>query len=133
MKLRRLLPLFLGDTLALAVITVIGFASHGEVEISFLPRMLTTFLPMLAGWFLVAPWLGLFKPEFTSSLRQLWRPALAMLLAAPLTAVLRGVMLNALVLPLFVLILGASAALGMLVWRGIWCLAAARNGKMTAA
>lgn len=46
-----------------------------------------------------------------------------MLLAAPLTAVLRAAMLNTVALPLFALILGASAALGMLIWRGAFLLA----------
>jgi hypothetical protein len=45
-----------------------------------------------------------------------------MLLAAPLTAFLRAAMLNSVVLPLFVVILEGSAAVGMLVWRGVWLL-----------
>jgi len=36
-----------GDILALGIITVIGFASHGETEISFIPRMFTTFIPLV--------------------------------------------------------------------------------------
>ena len=106
-----------GDVIALAVITVIGFASHGETDISFVPRMLTTFIPLVVSWFLIAPWLGLFNALIISNPRLLWRPPLAMLLAAPMTAILRAVMLNSVALPLFTLILGGSAALGMLFWR----------------
>ena len=40
--------------------------------------------------------------------------------AAQLAVILRGLWLNAAVLPLFGLILGATSALGMAVWRGIW-------------
>ena len=47
--------LILGDLLAIAVITVIGFASHGETDTSFLPRMAATFVPMAVSWFLLAP------------------------------------------------------------------------------
>lgn len=112
--------LILGDTLTLAVVTLVGFATHGPLNFDLLPRMMTTFLPMLAGWFLVAPWLGLFSASITANPRQLWRPIYAMLLAAPLTGILRAGMLNGVALPLFVLILGASAALGMLVWRIIF-------------
>jgi hypothetical protein len=112
--------LILGDIFSLAVITLIGFANHNELLTFPVGRMLASFLPLLAGWFLIAPWLGLFKPEITSNPRQLWRPVLAMLLAAPLTGLLRAVMLNSVVIPLFVLILGGSAALGMLVWRTLW-------------
>jgi len=114
--------LLVGDVLALAVITLVGFASHGELHVSFAGRMLTTFLPLLAGWFLIAPWLGLFDLKVVSAPPQLWRPVLGMLLAAPLTAILRAAMLNSVALPLFTLILGASAALGMLLWRGLWWL-----------
>jgi len=114
--------LIVGDTIALAIITVIGFASHGETEISLVPRMLTTFIPLVVSWFLIAPWLGTFDLQITTSAKQLWRPPLAMLLAAPITAILRAAMLKGVALPLFTLILGGSAALGMLVWRGLYVL-----------
>ncbi|MEZ0395040.1 MAG: DUF3054 family protein [Anaerolineales bacterium] len=120
---RSILLLASGDTVAIAVITLIGFASHGELQISFAGRMLTTFAPLLAGWFLIAPWLGLFDQKVVSNPRQLWRPVLAMFLAAPLTAVLRAALLNSAALPLFALILGGSAALGMVFWRGAFLLA----------
>lgn len=112
--------LIAGDILALAIITVIGFATHGETDISLLPRMLTTFIPLVVSWFLIAPWLGLFDSQITLAPKQLWRPPLAMLLAAPMTTILRAAMLNTVALPLFTLILGGSAALGMLVWRGLY-------------
>ena len=112
--------LIAGDILALAIITFIGFATHGETDISFVPRMLTTFIPLLVSWFLIAPWLGLFDAQIISEPKQLWRPPLAMLLAAPMTAILRAMMLNSVALPLFTLILGGSAAIGMLVWRSLY-------------
>jgi len=111
-----------GDILAIAILTVIGFASHGELQTAYLARMSTTFLPLLAGWFLVAPWFGLFRNGIADEPRQLWRPCLAMLLAAPLAGTLRAAMLGSVVLPLFVGILGGSAALGMLAWRATWSL-----------
>ena len=112
--------LIAGDILALAIITFIGFATHGETDISFVPRMLTTFIPLLVSWFLIAPWLGLFDAQIISEPKQLWHPPLAMLLAAPMTAILRAMMLNSVALPLFTLILGGSAAIGMLVWRSLY-------------
>jgi hypothetical protein len=112
--------LILGDIFSLAVITLIGFANHKELGTFPVGRMLSSFLPLLAGWFLIAPWLGLFKPEITSNPKQLWRPVLAMLLGAPIAGVLRALMLNSVVIPLFVFILGGSAALGLLVWRSLW-------------
>jgi hypothetical protein len=111
--------LILGDILAIALVTIIGFATHGEMDISFLPRMAAAFFPITVAWFLLAPWFGLFQYEIASAPRQLWRPALTMLFAAPLAAVLRGLILNAAIVPVFALVLGSTSALGMVVWRAI--------------
>jgi hypothetical protein len=112
--------LILGDLLTIAIVTVIGFATHGETGISFLPRMATTFFPLIIAWFLLAPWLGLFDEQVVTNRRLFWRPALAMIFAAPLATILRAAILNGAVLPLFTLILGLSAALGMTIWRAIY-------------
>lgn len=112
--------LILGDLLALAIVTLIGFATHGEIGLSFLPRMAAAFFPLCIAWFLLAPWFGLFQDEVIRNARQLWRPALAMLFAGPLAVVLRGLILNAAVLPIFALVLSATSALGMLLWRILW-------------
>lgn len=112
--------LILGDILAILIVTLIGFATHGEAGVSFLPRMAATFLPLVIGWFLLAPALGLFQAETASSAKQLWRPVLAMIFAGALAAVLRGLFLNAPIIPIFALVLGATSALGMLIWRGIY-------------
>ncbi len=118
---RSLLVLVLGDVVTLAAATLIGFAAHGELQAAYLVRMPSTFLPLLAGWFLIAPWLGLFRRPVVSDPRQLWRPVLAMLLGAPAAGVLRAALLGSAVLPLFVLILGGSAALLLLLWRTLCC------------
>lgn len=116
------ITLILGDILAIAIVTLIGFATHNEAGLSFLPRMLAAFVPLTAAWFLLAPWFGLFQPESTSNLKQLWRPILAMLFAAPLAALLRGLWLNAPIIPVFAVVLASTSALGMLLWRGIYFL-----------
>jgi hypothetical protein len=112
--------LILGDILAIAVVTLIGFASHGEAGVAFLPRIAAAFFPLLIAWFLLAPWFGLFQDEIVHSASQLWRPALSALFAAPLAAVLRGSILNAPVIPIFAAVLGATTALGMLIWRALF-------------
>ncbi len=112
--------LILGDLFAIALVTVIGFATHGEADVSFLPRMLTTLGPLALAWFLVAPSLGLFHPEITANPRQLWRPFLALVFAGPLAALLRALLLNTVVIPVFAVVLSGTAGLGMVVWRAIW-------------
>lgn len=117
MKNRVLIP---GDLLAIAVITLIGFATHGETDLSFLPRMAALFFPLTVSWFFLAAWLGLFQQEMISRPGQLWRPALAALFAAPFAAMLRGFILNAPIIPIFALVLGLASALGMFLWRAIY-------------
>jgi hypothetical protein len=112
--------LILGDILAVALVTFIGFATHGEAGTSFLPRMGAAFFPLVLSWFILAPTLGLFQEQTILNTRQLWRPVLAMIFAAPFAAVLRGLILNAPVIPIFAVVLSATSAFGMLVWRGIY-------------
>ncbi|MFZ1040342.1 MAG: DUF3054 domain-containing protein [Anaerolineales bacterium] len=122
--------LILGDILALLIVTLIGFATHGETSISFFPRMLTTFIPLLIGWFLLAPWFGLFdsaSPQPSPNSLNLGRATigrvgLAMLFAGPLAVVLRGLILNAPIIPIFAVVLSATSALGMMIWRMLYLL-----------
>lgn len=112
--------LVVGDLIAIALVTVIGFATHGETGISFLPRMAASFFPVSVSWFLLAPWFGLFDEQITSNSKLLWRIPLAMLLSAPLAVILRATLLGAAALPLFTLILGLTSAFGMLLWRALY-------------
>lgn len=112
--------LILGDILGIAIMTLIGFATHGETELSFLPRMAAVFFPLVIGWFLLAPPLGLFQDGITQNPRQLWRPALTAFFTASFAAVLRGLLLNAAIIPIFALVLGVALALGMFIWRSIY-------------
>ncbi|MGE5249533.1 MAG: DUF3054 family protein [Bacteroidota bacterium] len=115
----RLWVLIVGDLIAIAIVTVIGFATHGETQLAFLPRMAALYLPLAASWFILAHWLGIFHREGISGVAQIWRPGVAMLFAAPMALVVRGLILNAPIIPLFGLILSATAAFGMMLWRAI--------------
>jgi hypothetical protein len=114
--------LVLGDLLAFLIITLIGFATHGEANVSFLPRMAAIFFPLVIAWFLLSPFLGLFKQEVAHNSRNLWRPALAMIFAAPFAAVLRGLLLNAPIIPIFAVVLSATSAFGIFVWRALYLI-----------
>ena len=111
--------LLAGDIIALAIVTIVGFASHGTAGTAGI-RMLTTFLPLLVAWFLIAPHLEVYDLERLLDVRQLWRPVWAMVLAAPMAGWLRGILLSSPILPLFVFILGGVGALTILVWRGLF-------------
>jgi len=117
---KRTWLLYAGDTLLLAVLTLVGFATHGEADLSFLPRMAVLFFPLAISWFLLAPALGLFDGKIVSNPKQLWRPALGMVFAAPLATVLRGFLLSAPIIPIFAAVLAGTSALGMVIWRGVY-------------
>ena len=110
--------LVVGDILAIAIVTIIGFATHGETGTSFLPRMAVIFFPLTIAWFILAPWFGLFQQEIVSNSKQLWRPVFAMFFAAPFAVIIRGLILNAPIIPIFGVVLSATSAFGMIVWRG---------------
>jgi hypothetical protein len=114
--------LILGDFLAIGVITIIGFASHGETGPSYLPRMASAFFPVSVMWLLIAPWFGLFQNVIVNDARQLWRPLLVMIFAGPLAAFLRGFILATPVIPIFAVVLTITSALGLIVWRAVYYL-----------
>lgn len=120
--------LILGDALALAVITIIGFATHGETDLSFLPRFLAIFTPLIVAWFLIAPRLGLFQPEITSNLKQLWRVMLAMLIVVLLAVTVRNLILQTDIVPIFMVAFGGTSALGMMIWRFLFFLVNRKQG-----
>ncbi len=114
--------LVIGDTVALALVTLVGFGSHGELFAAFLPRMAAAFLPLCAGWFLLAPQLGLFNRAAEPAASGLWLPAFVMLFAGPLAVVLRGLLLQSPVMPSFAVVLSLISAAALTIWRGIWLL-----------
>ena len=119
--------LILGDILALAVVTVIGFVTHGELGLEYLPRMAAAFFPLAATWWILAPRFDLFSPQVASDLKTIGRPVLAVLFAAPLALVFRGLFLNAPIIPVFAVVFTLTSAFGVVVWRIIYLLSARRN------
>lgn len=117
--------LIAGDIITLAIVTIIGFASHGTADTAG-SRMLTTFIPLVAAWLLIAPYLKVYDRNIVLEGSQLWRPLWAMVLAAPMAAWLRGLMLSSPILPVFVVILGGVSAVAILIWRGLYWLVATR-------
>jgi hypothetical protein len=118
-----------GDALVLLVVTLAGFANHNTSLAD--GRWLTTFVPLIIAWGLVAPWLGNYNPAGWRSPLQAWRALLAMVLAAPLAGFLRAVLLGGTVIPIFVVALGGIAALSMTLWRVCWAVISAREYAWT--
>jgi hypothetical protein len=125
MKNKRRLILICGDVVVFGLVTLFGFSSHQTLGTAG-TRMLATFIPLVVGWGLIAPFLGVYDPRRFSDGRQLWRPFWAMVLAGPMVGWLRGVWLGQVILPIFVVVLGGISALAILAWRAIFWLVASR-------
>ena len=120
--------LLLGDLITLLLVTLFGFASHGTMGTAGM-RMLTTFVPLVVAWLLIAPHLRLFQEAVSRDWKELWRPFWAMVLAAPLAAWLRSAWLGAPIIPIFVVVLGGISALSLLVWRILYWVWRNRVGR----
>jgi len=129
MQSKRLMAfLLLGDIVVIAIVTIIGFASHGTLASAGL-RILATFLPMLVAWIAVAPFFGLYDLHRILDSRYIWRPPYAAIIVSPLAAWIRGIILGSPVLPIFVAVLGAVSALALLLWRVLFLLSVKRESS----
>ena len=114
--------LWVGDVLILAGITITGFASHNELKQAGF-RLLTTFIPLVIAWIVIGWPSQVFDPEYCLKIRNLWKTAWAVILAMPLAAFLRSLMLNNQpIQPVFVLVLMAIGTAVMLVWRIVFAV-----------
>jgi hypothetical protein len=108
--------LFVGDMTVFIFGTLVGFASHDSLGTSGW-RLLTTLLPVIIAWLLIAPYLGVYDRKIVVTIRQIWRPFWAMVLAAPMAAFLRGAWLGSPIIPIFVVVIGGVNAIFILGWR----------------
>ncbi len=127
-RTKWLIALLEGNFIALALVTIFGFARHGTLD-SAGRRMFSTFFHLLIAWLMVAPFLGAYNMDNVGDWWQLWGPSLAMVLAGPMAALLRGLILNAPIIPIFVFVLGGFGAIGILVWRSLFVLVLSQWGQ----
>jgi hypothetical protein len=107
----------IGDGVMHILITLFGFASHDTLQSESLDRILATFVPFFAAWLVSAFGFGLFSWGRVKDPRQLWRPPLAAIIAAPLGGIVRGLWLRSTILPTFILVMAGVTAVGMFIWR----------------
>jgi len=111
--------LVLGDVFVLVIVTVIGFSTHERLSAG-IPRLLSTFVPLMVSWGLIGVHVGVFDPTRITDPRQLWRPLWAMILAGPFAGWMRALWLGTAVAPIFVVVLGGVSALSLLAWRVLY-------------
>ena len=117
---RAVILLVIGDLLCFLIFVALGRSSHREASgFAALPQLIITALPFIAGWFLVAPFVGAFRHKILAQPRSMViRTALAWLIAWPVAMLLRGIFVDHGVPPLsFAIIVLLFNMLLLLVWR----------------
>lgn len=110
------LPLLLGDLLTLTLVTMLGFLTHDRADAGLM-RFLASLLPFALGWLLAASPLNLLNSQQIQQRPCPHHILWATLLAAPFAGWLRAFWLQTTVIPIFVLVLFATNALGLILWR----------------
>ncbi len=116
-----------GDIVTLFLITLIGFSRHQTLSTAG-SRIFSTFIPWSIAWILISPLLGVFEEDYSQEVRQLWRPIWAMILASPIAGFLRAIWLGQNMLPLFPIIMGGSAIIGLIVFRLFYIYSRRKKG-----
>jgi hypothetical protein len=129
LDVRRMAVLAAGDLVAFHLVTAIGLASHGELQsLGALAEVAEIALPFAAGWFAVAPLLGVFRAEIAERPRQaLPRTALAWLIALPIGLLLWSIVRQKQVQPAFAVVTFITNLIVLLGWRGAYALLMARR------
>ena len=104
-----------GDVVVLIVLTIVGFASHSTLDETV--RVIVTTAGVLVAWAIVAPWFGAFTTETITRWSGVWRVALAWAVAAPVAGFLRGLLLDLVVSPTFILVTIAVNGAALVAWR----------------
>lgn len=116
--------LVLGDLLVLLLFVWVGRGTHALPGSDVLAALITA-APFVLGWFVVAPWVGLYKTQASQNLAKLLpRLLLAWLIAGPLAALLRAIFLGRPlpegIIPIFVVVTTGVGFAFFLVWRLVY-------------
>ncbi|MFN3742342.1 MAG: DUF3054 domain-containing protein [Anaerolineales bacterium] len=110
--------IWIGDLVVWFLITLIGFASHGELQMTAIPRLAATFFPLIIAWFPLAFSNGLLEPPSSSlPFFYLLKLILTTISAVAVAILVRAAWLNSSALPLFALVMMLFATAGILLWR----------------
>ncbi len=113
-KLQR--QVLIGDVIVVALMTVIGFASHQQF--GAIGRMALTFVLAFAGWVWFAPWFGLFDESICRTPgRVWWRVAWAWTAVGPFVTVIRSLVLMSPLNPVFTVVFTVTQLVAFVIWR----------------
>lgn len=109
--------IWLGDLVVWFLLTLIGFASHRELQITAIPRMAATFFPLIIAWFPLAFSNGLLEPPSSLTFSYLLKLILTTISAVAVAILVRAAWLDSAAQPLFALVMMLFATTGILLWR----------------
>ena len=126
---RRIAILVAGDLVAFNVVTAIGLLSHGELTgFEALGQVIIVAAPFAIGWFLIAPFAGVFRSDIAGQPRRILpRAALAWLIALPIGLLLWSLIRQKPIQPAFAVVTFITNLIVLLGWRGVFAWLAARN------
>src|SRR5450759_823690 len=122
---RHIVVLASGDALAFLAFAAIGRGSHGEATgLAAIPEVILTAAPFAIAWFIVSPFVGVYRGDLVASPRKMaQRTLLGWALSWPVAMALRGLFVDHAVPPLtFALIARVVNAAFLLLWRWPYAL-----------
>jgi hypothetical protein len=126
---RRTVILILGDACVFLIFAAVGRDTHGEAAgfDAFL-QVVETAAPFALGWFLVSPFLGVYRESVTSNVRTMLKhTALGWVCAWPAAMVLRGLFRQEIPPVSFAIVVLIANLLFLSIWRGLFALVANRG------
>jgi len=117
--------LALGDMLVFLAFAAIGRGSHGEeTGLAAIPQVILTAAPFAIAWFIVAPFVGVYRRELMAEPRKrAARTLLGWVLSWPVAMALRGIFVDHAVPPwTFAVIALVVNAAFLLIWRWPYAL-----------
>ena len=131
----RTVGLVVGDALSFLVFAGLGRNQHGEASgLGALGQIALTAVPFALGWFLVSPWVGVYRRRLTDTVRRMaTRTELAWLASYPVALVLRVLIAPDHRMPLsFALVILLANALILGAWRSAFAFIERRTGRSRA-
>jgi FlaA1/EpsC-like NDP-sugar epimerase len=128
-SLRRPAALIVGDACMFLIFSAVGRASHHEAAgLDAFLLIVQTAAPFAFGWFVVAPFFGVYRQSVTGSARSmLLRTALAWLCAWPAGLLLRWLFTQQVPPVSFAIVTLLANLLFLGIWRGLFALVANRS------
>ena len=114
-----------GDLVAFLAFSAIGRGSHGEATgLAAIPAVIVTAAPFAIAWFIVSPFIGVYRKELVANPRKMARRTfIAWMLSWPVAMALRGIFVDHAVPPFtFALIAMFVNAAFLLLWRWPYAL-----------